>query len=100
MQQTTTPIPAQPIMTKSPTITTAVPESDALTAVQLRVAKLEKDVFELKKIDLFAEALATLKSQVPNVVDDYLGSKLGDALQKTLQKHSADLIQKHSVKPA
>ncbi|GKG42304.1 hypothetical protein Tco_0476602 [Tanacetum coccineum] len=54
----------------------------------------------MKKIDLSAEALATLKSQVPMVVDNYLGSKLGDALQKTLQKHSADLIQKHSVKPA
>nr|GEY00470.1 hypothetical protein [Tanacetum cinerariifolium] len=34
------------------------------------------------------------------VVDDYLGSKLGDALQKALQKHSKDLIHKHSVKPA
>ncbi|GJX78858.1 retrovirus-related pol polyprotein from transposon TNT 1-94 [Tanacetum coccineum] len=100
VQQTTTPIPTPPISTESPTITTAVPESDELTAVQLRVAKLEKDVFELKKIDLFIEALATLKSQVPNVVDDYLGSKLGDALQKTLQKHSVDLIHKHSVKPA
>ncbi|GJU83779.1 retrovirus-related pol polyprotein from transposon TNT 1-94 [Tanacetum coccineum] len=52
------------------------------------------------KINYYAEALATLKSQVLNVVDDYLGSKLGDALQKTLHKHSADLIQKHSGKPA
>ncbi|GKD67162.1 hypothetical protein Tco_1309270, partial [Tanacetum coccineum] len=50
--------------------------------------KLEKDVYELKNVNLSTEALATLKSQVPNVVDDYLGSKLGDALQKTLQKHS------------
>ncbi|GJS63903.1 hypothetical protein Tco_0678467 [Tanacetum coccineum] len=77
---TTTPIPAQPITTESPTITTAVPESDALTVVQLRVAKLEKDVSELKKNDLSAEALTTFKSQVPIVVDNYLGSKLGDAL--------------------
>ncbi|GJY40087.1 hypothetical protein Tco_0427357 [Tanacetum coccineum] len=98
--QTTTLIPTPPITTKSPTITIAVSESDALTAVQLRVAKLEKDVFELNKIDLSAKAFATLKSQVPNVVDEYLGSKLGDALQKTLQKHSADLIQTHSVKPS
>ncbi|GJX70334.1 hypothetical protein Tco_0307505, partial [Tanacetum coccineum] len=65
-----------------------------------RVAKLEKDVSKHKNINLSAEALATLKSQVLNVVDDYLGSKLGDALQKTLHKHSADLIQKHSGKPA
>ncbi|GKC63628.1 hypothetical protein Tco_1096226 [Tanacetum coccineum] len=97
--QTTTPIPSPPITTEAPTITTAVPESDALTAVQLRVAKLEKDVSELKKIDHFAEALASLKSQVPTVVENYLGSKIGDDLQKVLQRHTTDLIQKYSVKP-
>ncbi|GKC40272.1 hypothetical protein Tco_1052656 [Tanacetum coccineum] len=99
-QQTTTLILTPPIITETPTITTVVLESDTLTAVQLRVAKLEKDVSELKNINHSAETIATLKSQVPMVVDDYLGSKLGDALQKALQKHSKDLIQKHSVKPA
>ncbi|GJT66444.1 hypothetical protein Tco_1017924, partial [Tanacetum coccineum] len=99
-QQTTTLIPTPPITTKTPTITTDVPESDTLTVVQLRVAKLEKDVSELKNIDHSAETIATLKSQVLTVVDDYLGSKLGDALQKALQKHSEDQIQKHSKKPA
>ncbi|GJR02722.1 retrotransposon protein, putative, ty3-gypsy subclass [Tanacetum coccineum] len=80
--QQTTPIPAQLITTESPNITTAIPESDALTDVQLRVAKLEKDVSELKKIDHFVEALASLKSQVPTVVEHYLRSKIGDDLQK------------------
>ncbi|GKF03432.1 hypothetical protein Tco_0030355, partial [Tanacetum coccineum] len=75
-------------------------ESDALTVVQLRIAKLEQDVSELKKIDHSVEALATLKSQVPMVVGNYIGSKLGDDLQKVLQRHIADLIQKYSVKPA
>ncbi|GJS16130.1 retrovirus-related pol polyprotein from transposon TNT 1-94 [Tanacetum coccineum] len=42
-QQTTAPIPTPPIATESLTITTAVPEPDALNAVQLRVANLEKD---------------------------------------------------------
>ncbi|GJR03832.1 hypothetical protein Tco_0526816 [Tanacetum coccineum] len=60
--QTTTPIPTPPIITKAPTINTAIPESDELTAVQLRVAKLEKDVSELKKIDHSAESLDSLKS--------------------------------------
>ncbi|GJS70140.1 hypothetical protein Tco_0702981 [Tanacetum coccineum] len=36
----------------------------------LRIAKLEKDVSDLKKIDLSAEALAALKTQVPEVKDD------------------------------
>ncbi|GKC54855.1 hypothetical protein Tco_1077600, partial [Tanacetum coccineum] len=48
-QQTTTPIPTPTITTDAPTVTTAVPESNALTAVELRVAKLEKDFFESSK---------------------------------------------------
>nr|GEY57276.1 hypothetical protein [Tanacetum cinerariifolium] len=65
--QTTTLILTPPITTDALTITTVVFESNALSAVQLRDVKLEKDVFELKKIGHSAEALATLKSQVSMV---------------------------------
>ncbi|GKA53855.1 hypothetical protein Tco_0747170 [Tanacetum coccineum] len=99
VQQITTPIPTPPITTEAPTITTAVLKSDALSNVQLRVTKLEKDIFELKKIDHSVEALASLKSQVPMVVEHYLGSKISDDLQKVQQRHTANLIQKYSVKP-
>ncbi|GKA71221.1 hypothetical protein Tco_0777360 [Tanacetum coccineum] len=68
MQQETTPIPTPPIIIEAPSITTVVLESDTLTVFQLRVAKLEQDVFELKKINHSIEALATLKSKVPMVV--------------------------------
>ncbi|GJU98835.1 hypothetical protein Tco_1328106 [Tanacetum coccineum] len=61
LQKLTAPIPLLPITTNAPTITTTVPESDALSVVQLRVAKLENDISELKKIDHSAKALATLK---------------------------------------
>ncbi|GKB13714.1 hypothetical protein Tco_0847637, partial [Tanacetum coccineum] len=54
--------------------------------------KLEKDVSKLKKTDHSADALANLKSQVPTNVNEYLGSKLGDDLEKVLQRHTADLI--------
>nr|GEY28699.1 uncharacterized mitochondrial protein AtMg00810-like [Tanacetum cinerariifolium] len=74
-QQTTTPIPTPTITTDAPIITTAISESDVLFTIQLRVAKLEKDVFELKKIDLSAEALVSLKTQVTSVIDNYHGSK-------------------------
>ncbi|GKD42649.1 hypothetical protein Tco_1267294, partial [Tanacetum coccineum] len=100
VQQRTTPIPTPPITTKASTISITVPEFDALTAIQLRVAKLEKDVSELKKIDHSVEVLALLKSQVLTVLEYYLGSKIGDDLQKVLQRHTTDLIQKYSVKPA
>ncbi|GJY60749.1 hypothetical protein Tco_0461406, partial [Tanacetum coccineum] len=87
-QQTTTPIPTPPTITDAQIITTAVSESDALFVVQLRVAKLEKDISELKKIGLSAEALATLKTQVPSVVDNYLGSKVGDTPTVDLEQES------------
>ncbi|GJW89432.1 hypothetical protein Tco_0164772 [Tanacetum coccineum] len=76
VQQRTTPIHTPPITTKAPTISIVVPEFDALTAIQLRVAKLEKDVSELKKIDHSVEALALLRSQVLTVLEHYLGSKI------------------------
>ncbi|GKA49043.1 hypothetical protein Tco_0742001 [Tanacetum coccineum] len=95
VQQTPTPIPTQTIITDAPTITTTVLESNALTAVELRVAKLEKDVSKLKTVDHSAEALAILKYHVPSVVDNYLGSKVGDVFQKELKKQTTDLIQKY-----
>ncbi|GKD92274.1 hypothetical protein Tco_1372111 [Tanacetum coccineum] len=99
-QQTTTPIPTPTITTKAPIITTAILESDALSVIQLRVVKLEKDVFKLKNIDLSVEALIALKTQVPFVIDYYLRSKVGDVFQKELEKHTVDLIQKYSLQQA
>ncbi|GJV41785.1 hypothetical protein Tco_1420225 [Tanacetum coccineum] len=72
-------------------------DAEINSLLELRVAKLEKDVSKLKKIDLSAEALAALKTQVPSVVDNYLGSKVGDVFQKELKKHTANLIQKYSL---
>ncbi|GJY25137.1 putative reverse transcriptase domain-containing protein [Tanacetum coccineum] len=98
VQQTSTPFPSPPITTNAPTITIAVPESDALSTVQLRVAKLEKDVSKLKKIDLSAEAFAALKTQVPSVIDNYLGSKVGD-LPKN-RTPTVDLEQEYEKIPS
>nr|GEX56631.1 hypothetical protein [Tanacetum cinerariifolium] len=88
-QQTTTPIPLPPIITNAPIITSVVPESDTRSPVQLRVAKLEKDVSELKKIYQYAKALATLSSQVPTVIKQYLGSKINNDLQKTIHENKS-----------
>nr|GEX45317.1 retrovirus-related Pol polyprotein from transposon TNT 1-94 [Tanacetum cinerariifolium] len=74
-QQTTILIPTPTITTNAPTITIVVPESNALTVVELRVAKLEKYMSELKTVDHSTKALNILKSQVPSIVDNYLGSK-------------------------
>nr|GEW34383.1 hypothetical protein [Tanacetum cinerariifolium]GEW36854.1 hypothetical protein [Tanacetum cinerariifolium] len=76
VQQTTTPIPTPTITTYAPTVTTIVHVSNALTVVELRVAKLEKDVSELKTVDHSSKALVVLQSYVPTVVDSYLIPKL------------------------
>ncbi|GJS31006.1 hypothetical protein Tco_0491626 [Tanacetum coccineum] len=48
VQQTTTPIHTPPTTTDAPTIVTTISGSNALIVVELRVAKLEKDVSEIK----------------------------------------------------
>ncbi|GJW02594.1 retrovirus-related pol polyprotein from transposon TNT 1-94 [Tanacetum coccineum] len=81
------------------TLTTSLPEITPFIALQLRVARLEQEMSEVKKTDHSADVLASIKSQVPMVVDEYLGTKLDDALLKILERHTADLIDKYSVLP-
>ncbi|GJV00228.1 hypothetical protein Tco_1329498 [Tanacetum coccineum] len=59
-----------------------VPTSEALTATLKRVSTLEKDVKELKQVDHSEVILESIKSLVPPAVNEYLGSGLGDSLQK------------------
>ncbi|GJT81065.1 hypothetical protein Tco_1055407 [Tanacetum coccineum] len=88
-----------PINTEATTITTSLPEITPFIALQLRVARLEQEMSEVKKTDLSADVLASIRSQVPTAVDNYLGTKLDDALHKVLERHTADLIEKYSVLP-
>ncbi|GJV12384.1 hypothetical protein Tco_1353925 [Tanacetum coccineum] len=59
----------------------------------------KQDMSEVKKTDHSAAVLASIKSQVPTVVDKYLGTKLDDALLRNLERHTADLIEKYSMLP-
>ncbi|GJR73554.1 hypothetical protein Tco_0085919 [Tanacetum coccineum] len=88
-----------PINTEATTITTSLPEITPFIAVQLRVARLEQEMSEVKKTDHSADVLASIRTQVPMAVDNYLGTKLDDALLKVLERHTADLIEKYSVLP-
>ncbi|GJX04702.1 hypothetical protein Tco_0190618, partial [Tanacetum coccineum] len=81
------------------TITTSLLEITPFIALQVRVARLEQEMSEVKKTDHSADVLASIKSQVPTTVDEYLGTKLDDAFLKILERHTADLIEKYSVLP-
>ncbi|GJU30127.1 hypothetical protein Tco_1173716 [Tanacetum coccineum] len=95
MHQQTTPIPTPPITTIAPNV--AIHSSDLLNIVQ-RVFILEKDVQEIKQVDYSIVLVESIRSQVPPAVKEYIGLRLGDALQTVLQKHTEELIQQSSQK--
>ncbi|GKE48290.1 hypothetical protein Tco_1479548, partial [Tanacetum coccineum] len=94
--QQSTLIPT-PTTTEATTSTTVVPDSETLTALHQRIDDLEKDVKELKDVDNSTKVISIIKSEVPNVVKEYLGSSLDDALHKVIQRSFADIIKEHSV---
>ncbi|GKF69191.1 hypothetical protein Tco_0202248, partial [Tanacetum coccineum] len=66
------------------------PEITPFIALQLRVARLEQEMSEVKKTDhsdVLASAL--IRSQVPTAVDNYLGTKLDDALFKNQESEKS-----------
>ncbi|GJT47293.1 hypothetical protein Tco_0956008 [Tanacetum coccineum] len=91
VQQTTTLIPTR--LTDAPTVTTAILESNALTAVELRVAKLEKDVSKLKTVDHSSEALAVLQSYVPTVHLPELTKKPTLTTEQEYEKNPSDILK-------
>ncbi|GKG51778.1 hypothetical protein Tco_0544416, partial [Tanacetum coccineum] len=60
----------------TPPITTSLSEITPFIALQLRVARLEQEMSEVKKTGHSTAILASIKSQVLTVVDHYLGTKL------------------------
>ncbi|GJV84356.1 hypothetical protein Tco_1524254 [Tanacetum coccineum] len=78
-----------PINTEATTITTSLPEITPFIALQLRVARLEQEMSEVKKTDHSTDVLASIRSQVPMAVDNYLGTKLDDALLKNQESEKS-----------
>nr|GEU90416.1 hypothetical protein [Tanacetum cinerariifolium] len=79
-QSTHPPIPTtSTIITEAPTSTFVNPKFETLSTLQLRISNLEKKVKELKQVDLSTTLNALIRSKVPPVVNEYLGSSLGDA---------------------
>ncbi|GJW80995.1 hypothetical protein Tco_0144970 [Tanacetum coccineum] len=77
--------------------------NDPLTAISQRVYVLEKDVQEFKAVDHTTALLTSLRSKIPSAVNAYLGSGLGDTLQKFLPKEVSDfanLVIQSTVKKA
>ncbi|GJT94654.1 hypothetical protein Tco_1090172 [Tanacetum coccineum] len=96
--QQSTPIPTPTTTIEDPSATTILPVSETLSTIQLRASELEKEVKELKKVDHSTTIHVSIRSQVPTAVNEYLGTSLGDTLQKVLQKHTEELRHEFSQK--
>ncbi|GJZ51746.1 putative nucleotidyltransferase, ribonuclease H [Tanacetum coccineum] len=73
-------------------------QSPSVQKIPLRVAKLEKDVSELKKIDLSAEALAALKIQVPSIIDILDPNKFMKILKIKKEEAEKQKMPKFAIK--
>ncbi|GKB35087.1 hypothetical protein Tco_0880029, partial [Tanacetum coccineum] len=86
-----------------PTILTPVQESPSIATATtlpplfLRVANLEKDVSDLKKLDLSAKSLAALKMQVPSVFPE---SSKKQTPTVDLEQGSEKIIKEYDMKSA
>nr|GEW42096.1 retrovirus-related Pol polyprotein from transposon TNT 1-94 [Tanacetum cinerariifolium] len=80
---TPTTIPTLPINTEA----SSIPKITSLIAVQLRVAKLEQDVFELKKTDHSA-----LERYTIDLIEKYFGLPASESKKKRESKKSTEEI--------
>ncbi|GJZ39687.1 hypothetical protein Tco_0586250 [Tanacetum coccineum] len=71
------------------TSTTTAADSSTLTAIHQRLSDVENEDKTLINVDHSSTIRATLKSEVPIVVKEYLRTSWDDALYKELQRHTA-----------
>ncbi|GJU81667.1 hypothetical protein Tco_1284032 [Tanacetum coccineum] len=83
--------------TEAKTSTHVVIESKTLSAIHIRVSDLEKEVKGLRNVNHSTSLLATIKFEVPTAIKEYLGTNLGVALQKVIQRHTVELILEYFV---
>nr|GEX67204.1 hypothetical protein [Tanacetum cinerariifolium] len=96
------PTPPLPVIEvqATPAQATSVPNSEALTAVLQRASDLEKDVKKLKQVDYTPAILESLKSDILEAVNKYLGLTLRVTLQKVKQERvTQEKIPKYSTTP-
>nr|GFB57960.1 hypothetical protein [Tanacetum cinerariifolium] len=83
-----------------PTSTFVDPESETLSALQLRVSDLEKEVKELKQVDHSTTLRASIRCEVPSAVNEYLGSKKKQKCQYTINSFDKTALAEFDQKQA
>ncbi|GKE57348.1 hypothetical protein Tco_1496533 [Tanacetum coccineum] len=97
-----TPLPqhSTPTPTRTPTTettTTSIPallDFSSLFGFDQRVSALEKELSQFKQADHSAQLLATIKSQIPSMVDTQLSTRLGDSIQEAFRSYTSEFEKK------
>ncbi|GJR31613.1 hypothetical protein Tco_1107845 [Tanacetum coccineum] len=87
------PLPQQATHTlitfEATTSTPALPDYPFVFKFKERVINLEKDLLEMKQVDLYAKAI----SFIPAIMDCYIDNKLGEAINKAILAYNLDCRQ-------
>nr|GEZ61994.1 hypothetical protein [Tanacetum cinerariifolium] len=82
------------ITSKTTSLLLALPNFAFIFKFNERVFNLEKDLSEIKQVDMYAQAL----SSIPAIVDHYMDNKLGEAISKAIQAHNFDCQEEAQAK--
>ncbi|GJZ40740.1 hypothetical protein Tco_0587626 [Tanacetum coccineum] len=83
-----TPTPT-PLASEATTSTSALPDFAYVFKFNERVINLEKYLSEMKQVDQYAKALAS----IPAIVDRYIDNKLREVINKAILAHNLDCRQ-------
>ncbi|GKC90876.1 hypothetical protein Tco_1151525 [Tanacetum coccineum] len=82
-QATPTLTPTAP---KATNLFLALPDFSSVFKFNDIVTNLEKDMSEMKRVNQYAQDL----SSIPAIIDRYIDNKLGEAIKKAIQSHTAE----------
>ncbi|GJS70453.1 hypothetical protein Tco_0703294 [Tanacetum coccineum] len=86
-----------PTATEATILNTTATDSTTLTAIYQRLSAMETEVKTLRNVDHSSTIRAVVKSEVPTVVKEYLGTSMDDGLRKALQRHTTKLVKEYYI---
>ncbi|GKA19244.1 hypothetical protein Tco_0699159 [Tanacetum coccineum] len=91
--QQSTPTPA-PITVLTTTFIPALPDFSSLFGFDQRVSTLEKELSQFKQADHSAQILASIRSQIPVIMDEHLSKRIRFTTQTALQSYTTEFEKK------
>ncbi|GKC51766.1 hypothetical protein Tco_1074511 [Tanacetum coccineum] len=93
MNVKSTPTP-EPTTELSTNLIPALPDFSSLFGFDHRVSTLENELSQLKQVDHSTQILTSIRSQISEMVDGHLSTRIGFATQTTLQSYTTEFEKK------